>query len=95
MGLATDILRLPVKLPPSAIDIFGLGIPRFAPEAVTTRNPHEVPARDVGLEQAAVEAVWKSIERYWRLGLHPAISVCIRYRGAVVLDRAIGQHCPG
>jgi len=57
--------------------------------AVTDRGS-EAPARDVGASPAAVERVWRSVERLYRTGLYPALQVCVFYRGAPVLDRAIG-----
>jgi len=38
-----------------------------------------------------VEAIWTAVERYYRLGLHPAMQLCVRRRGQVVLDRSIGH----
>ena len=38
----------------------------------------------------ATELLWKSILGLYRAGTHPAIQVCIRHRGEVVLDRSIG-----
>lgn len=47
----------------------------------------------VGVEEPSttdVEAVWSRVEGLYRSGVHPAIQLCIRHRGEVVLDRAIG-----
>ncbi|CAM2745216.1 serine hydrolase [Skermania piniformis] len=47
-----------------------------------------------GIEQAggiAVDEIWRSVQDWYRTGLHPAIQVCLRVDGAVVLDRAIGH----
>lgn len=38
----------------------------------------------------ATDALWDSIVGLYRTGVHPAIQVCIRHRGEVVLDRSIG-----
>lgn len=62
--------------------------------AVTTIAPDEVRATDLGLDPAPVEAVWTAVERLYRSGLHPAIQLCVRHRGEIVLDRAIG-HASG
>jgi CubicO group peptidase (beta-lactamase class C family) len=71
----------------------GTVLPRRAylrnPEAITTRGA-EVDPRDVGLTHADVEAIWDTVEQYYRIGLHPALSLCIRRHGEVILDRAIG-----
>ncbi len=63
------------------------------PGEVTTVGA-ETPAREVGIGQGAVEAVWQSVESLYRTGLYPAIEVCIRRRGERVLNRAIG-HAAG
>ncbi|HYF25925.1 MAG TPA: serine hydrolase domain-containing protein [Baekduia sp.] len=57
---------------------------------VTTVAPHEDPAGS-GADPAAVERVWSAARRLYRTGVHPAIAVCVRHRGVVVLDRAIGH----
>lgn len=50
-----------------------------------------MPAADVGLAQDDVEAIWRAVTAFYRHRLHPALSICVRYRGAIVLDRAIGH----
>lgn len=57
--------------------------------AVTDRA-EETPPREVGLSRAGVEAIWESARVLYRTGLHPALQLCVRHRGEVVLDRAIG-----
>ncbi len=44
-----------------------------------------------GIESAAVERIWQAVRRWYRGGMHPAIQLCIRQHGRVVLDRAIGH----
>lgn len=52
---------------------------------------------DVGTEEAnaaeaeAARRVWAAARHWYAAGLHPAIQVCVRHRGRVVLDRAIGH----
>lgn len=46
--------------------------------------------RDAGLSRKAVERIWRAAEGLFRTGLHPAIAICLRRRGQVVLDRSIG-----
>jgi CubicO group peptidase (beta-lactamase class C family) len=50
----------------------------------------EVRPGRLGLARGPVEAVWSRVEALYRTGLHPAIQLCIRREGHVVLDRAIG-----
>jgi CubicO group peptidase (beta-lactamase class C family) len=42
----------------------------------------------------SVRRIWESIERLSRSGVHPAIQLCLRRHGRVVIDRAIG-HASG
>jgi CubicO group peptidase (beta-lactamase class C family) len=64
----------------------------FPPDEVTSRNgAAEVEPRAGGLEQGDVDAIWKSVVRLYETGLQPAIALCVRRRGAVMLDRAIGH----
>ena len=58
--------------------------------AVTTIGEEAAPAQG-GMSQAAVDRIWKSVEAFYRSGVHPAIQLCLRRDGAVVLDRAIGH----
>ncbi|RIL05072.1 MAG: hydrolase [Proteobacteria bacterium] len=62
-------------------------------DAVTSRA-EEVPAREVHLTRANVEAIWRSAQALYRTGLYPALQLCVRHRGAIVLDRTIG-HAAG
>jgi CubicO group peptidase (beta-lactamase class C family) len=59
-------------------------------QAVTTRNPMEDPAAG-GLANAAVEKLWDAGVSLYRSAVHPALQLCVRRKGHVVLDRAIGH----
>ena len=64
----------------------------FPPDEVTSRNAEaEVEPRAGGLTPEAVDAIWKSVVRLYETGLQPAIALCVRRRGVIVLDRAIGH----
>jgi CubicO group peptidase (beta-lactamase class C family) len=43
------------------------------------------------IDGAAVERIWQAARHWYRAGMHPAIQLCIRRHGRVVLDRAIGH----
>jgi CubicO group peptidase (beta-lactamase class C family) len=58
--------------------------------AVSARGLEADP-RDVDSSPVAVERIWGAVERLYRSGIHPAIQLCVRRRGAVILDRAIGH----
>lgn len=44
-----------------------------------------------GLDAAAAGRIWQAARHWYSAGMHPAIQVCVRHRGRVVLDRAIGH----
>ncbi|MCV7029483.1 lipase LipE [Mycobacterium sherrisii] len=44
-----------------------------------------------GIDPAAVERIWQAVRHWYRAGMHPAIQLCLRHRGRVVLNRAIGH----
>ncbi len=66
-------------------------------EEVTTKDVEADP-RSVGLTAAGVAEMWDSVVRLYQTGLHPAIGLCLRRRGRVVIDRALGHahgNAPG
>ena len=44
-----------------------------------------------GMSGESVERIWSAAVDLYRSGVHPAVQVCVRRQGAVVLDRAIGH----
>ena len=63
------------------------------PESVTTIAA-ESDARDLGVPPESVARIWRAVEALYRSGIHPAIQLCVRRFGAVLIDRAIG-HASG
>jgi CubicO group peptidase (beta-lactamase class C family) len=59
-------------------------------DSVTVIGEEADPA-DGGMTREAVERIWRDAVAWYRSGVHPAIQVCVRREGAVVLDRAIGH----
>ena len=58
-------------------------------DSVTTVGD-EVPNGDsIGTD--GVERIWKAAVAMYRSGVHPAVQVCVRREGEIVLDRAIGH----
>jgi CubicO group peptidase (beta-lactamase class C family) len=57
-------------------------------EAVTTIGEEADPG-EVGAD--GVRRIWRDAVDLYRSGVHPAVQVCIRRNGAVILDRAIGH----
>jgi CubicO group peptidase (beta-lactamase class C family) len=59
--------------------------------AVTTVNREaEVEPRAVDIADDGVERIWRAAERLYGSGIHPALQLCVRRHGEVLLDRAIG-----
>ena len=44
-----------------------------------------------GIDPAAVERIWHAVRYWYQAGMHPAIQLCLRHNGRVVLNRAIGH----
>jgi len=60
-------------------------------EAVTTiAGEREVDPVSVGMSFDGAERIWRAVVKLYKAGLHPAIALCLRRRGEVVLDRAVG-----
>jgi CubicO group peptidase (beta-lactamase class C family) len=75
----------------SAQKIFPRRIRVFPAEEVTSRAEDEVAAREVGMRDEDIAAIWRSVTSLYRVGLHPAMALCVRVRGKVVIDRVIGH----
>jgi CubicO group peptidase (beta-lactamase class C family) len=58
--------------------------------SVTTIGEEEEP-RAGGMTKRSVDRIWQAVLDLYRSGVHPAIQVCLRRDGHVVLDRAIGH----
>ena len=57
--------------------------------AITTIGQEADPS-EAGMTPAAVERIWRGVESLFRSRVHPAVALCVRRNGLVVLDRAIG-----
>ena len=69
-------------------------VPRDPAEVTTIRAEREVDPALVGATRDGVGRVWQAVERLYASGVHPAIQLCVRRHGRVLLDRAIG-HASG
>ncbi len=86
-----DILSLP-RLPRGLDPLRRIRVPRDL-DAVTDIGPEDS-ASDGGVDQKAVDTIWRAAVDWYRSGVHPALQVCVRRNGAVILNRAIG-HAKG
>lgn len=60
-------------------------------EVTRVREGAEAPPGDAGLSRRDIDEIWASVESLYASGLHPAIALCLRRKGRVVLDRTIGH----
>ncbi|MBU6950226.1 serine hydrolase [Hahella sp. HN01] len=72
--------------------------------AEVAADPAQVSVIDEGLEVCpervdvapeGVQQIWRAVERLYATGTQPAISLCVRRKGRVILNRAIGYASGG
>jgi CubicO group peptidase (beta-lactamase class C family) len=66
-----------------------VSVPRDLAE-ITTVSEREQDAAAGGMTAEGVERIWASVQRLFRRRMNPAITICVRRRGEVVLDRSLG-----
>lgn len=59
--------------------------------AAVSSRAAEVDPRDVGLPRGVADRLWSHVEALYRTGSNPAIALCVRRDGQVIVDRAIGH----
>jgi CubicO group peptidase (beta-lactamase class C family) len=69
-------------------------VPRDLAAITTGHASSEPDARAVGVAPGGVARIWQAVERLYASGIHPAIQLCLRRHGRVLIDRAIG-HATG
>jgi CubicO group peptidase (beta-lactamase class C family) len=57
---------------------------------LTTVSPEETDPPAVGMTTAGVDRIWTAATQLYRSGMYPALGLCVRRHGEVVLDRSIG-----
>ena len=86
------------------MSVLGFPLPTSIVPSIVTRAPvpdclesvthidsdGEVDPKPLGVSAADIDAIWSSIGRLYQSGIHPAIQMCVRRRGRVILNRAIG-----
>ena len=83
-----SIPRLPLVRDP----LRRIRVPRDL-DSVTTVGSEE-PAHAGGATEDNIERIWRSALDLYRSGVHPAVQVCVRREGVVILNRAVG-HASG
>lgn len=69
-------------------------VPESLAQVTTIEKAQEVDPDSVEMTHGNVQAIWRAVEAVYRTGTHPAISLCVRRKGEIVLHRAIG-HASG
>ena len=69
-------------------------VPSDLASVSSIRAEREHDPRGLGVERDAVSRIWQAAERLYASGIHPAIQLCVRRHGRVLIDRAIG-HASG
>jgi CubicO group peptidase (beta-lactamase class C family) len=69
-------------------------VPRDLESVTAINRAAEAAPRALGVKAEGVTAIWGAVERLYRSGIHPAIQLCVRRHGEVLIDRAIG-HASG
>jgi CubicO group peptidase (beta-lactamase class C family) len=82
---APSIPRLPLVPDP----LRRVRVPRNL-KGITTVGEEEDPAA-AGMTDKSVERIWRSAVDLYRSGVHPAVQLCLRREGRILLDRAIGH----
>ena len=59
-------------------------------KAATTSAP-EVAPESVGLNERQVKRIWAAARALYSTGVHPALQLCVRRHGQVVVNKAIGH----
>jgi CubicO group peptidase (beta-lactamase class C family) len=50
----------------------------------------EVDARQVGFTHGEVNSIWNAVEDFYRTGMYPGLSFCLRRKGEILLNRSLG-----
>ncbi len=87
-GVAVPRMPSVPRLPGLPDPLRRVRIPRDL-ESVTAIGQEEADAGGMSGESAG--RIWSGAVDLYRSGVHPAVQVCVRRQGAVVLDRAIGH----
>jgi len=66
-------------------------VPEDLSSITTIKADQEVDPYDAGMTKDGVKAIWARVEDLYRTGIYPGVGFCMRRRGKVILNRAIGH----
>lgn len=58
------------------------------------RHGDEAPLAKTGMSSEQVEAIWRATRKLYRSGMSPAVSLCLRRHGEIMINRSIGFADP-
>jgi CubicO group peptidase (beta-lactamase class C family) len=70
----------------------GVEIPSDLSSITSIDYENEVSPAESGLAEEEVATIWDAVEKFYRAGMHPLISICLQRGGKVVFNRSIGYH---
>lgn len=68
-----------------------ISVPKNLSHLTTIPPKAETSPYDVEMTRDGVEAIWSSVESFYRTGLQPGISLVMRRQGQVVINRSLGH----
>lgn len=69
-----------------------IAVPRDISSLIQVIPGQEVDPKDVGLSAHQRDVIWTAVENFYRTGISPAITFCLRKGGQVVLNRSLGHR---
>ena len=76
-----DLIRKPFHLSKTDFDL----------SQITQIMPDEVFAEQVEMNEKSKERIWRATEKLYKTGTQPAITLCLRKNGKILLHRSIGH----
>ncbi len=68
-----------------------IDVPDNLDPIISIDHASEVAPEQVGITQKGADAIWQSVLNLYKTGTQPAIELCLRRKGKIVLNRAIGH----
>ena len=68
-----------------------VSLPKSLDSVVSIDEDSEVAADATGLRSKARDQIWKAVRGLYATGYYPAITLCLRHRGEILMNRAIGH----
>ncbi|WP_232784115.1 serine hydrolase [Moritella sp. Urea-trap-13] len=65
-------------------------LPKSLATVTTVNREEEVEPASVGMTQEGVDVIWTAVEDIYKTATHPAISLCFRRQGKIIISRSIG-----